>query len=52
MHKFKFGDVVLVRVFFTNLRKEKLRPALVLFEEFGNVIIAGITSNLKMKGIP
>jgi len=24
----------------------------VLFEELGNVIIAGVTSNLKMKGIP
>jgi len=24
----------------------------VLFEELGNVVIAGITSNLKMKGIP
>src|SRR4030042_800162 len=28
------------------------RPAVVLFEELGNVVIAGITSNLKMKGIP
>ena len=25
---------------------------MVLFEELGNVVIAGITSNLKMKGIP
>jgi mRNA interferase MazF len=24
----------------------------VLFEELGNVVVAGITSNLKMKGIP
>ncbi len=30
----------------------KTRPAVVLFEELGNVVIAGITSNLKMKGIP
>lgn len=25
---------------------------MVLFEELGNVVVAGITSNLKMKGIP
>ena len=30
----------------------KTRPGVVLFEELGNVVIAGITSNLKMKGIP
>ena len=30
----------------------KTRPAVVLFEELGNVVVAGITSNLKMKGIP
>ncbi len=30
----------------------KIRPAMVLFEELGNVVVAGVTSNLKMKGIP
>ena len=25
---------------------------MVLFEELGNVVVAGVTSNLKMKGIP
>ena len=25
---------------------------MVLFEELGNVVIAGVTSNLRMKGIP
>jgi mRNA interferase MazF len=30
----------------------KIRPVVVLFEELGNVVIAGITSNLKMNGIP
>lgn len=32
--------------------KSKKRPALVLFEEFNNVVVAGITSNPEMKGIP
>ena len=28
-----------------------IRPAVVLFEEMGNIVVAGITSNLRMKGI-
>ena len=48
----KPGDVVLASVQFTDTGEIKVRPAVVLFEEFGNVVIAGITSNLKMKGIP
>jgi len=48
----KFGDIVLTKVQFTDTFEVKKRPALVLFEEYGNVVIAGITSNLKMKGIP
>jgi mRNA interferase MazF len=48
----KPGDVILARVQFTSTREVKTRPAVVLFEELGNVVIAGITSNLKMKGIP
>jgi len=47
----RFGDIVLIEVPFVEKEKNKLRPALVLFEEFGNVIIAGITSNLRMEGI-
>lgn len=50
MHK--FGDVVLAQIQFTDTLEVKIRPALVLFEEFGNVVVAGITSNLEMKGIP
>ncbi|MCD6213412.1 MAG: type II toxin-antitoxin system PemK/MazF family toxin [Candidatus Desulfofervidus sp.] len=46
-----FGDIILVEVPFTDKLEVKLRPALVLFEEKKNVIIAGITSNLKMGGI-
>jgi len=46
------GDVILAKVQFTDTFEIKKRPALVLFEEFDNVVVAGITSNLKMKGIP
>lgn len=49
---FKPGDVVLAQVQFTDTFEVKKRPALVLFEEFDNVVVAGITSNTKMKGIP
>lgn len=48
----KPGDVVIARVQFTDSHDIKLRPAVVLFEELGNVVVAGITSNLRMKGIP
>ena len=48
----KSGDVVIARVQFTDTFEIKKRPAIVLFEEFDNVVVAGITSNLKMKGIP
>jgi len=49
MHK--FGDVVLAKVQFTDTFEIKKRPALVLFEEQGNIVLFGITSNLKMRGI-
>ena len=48
----KFGDVILAQVQFVDALEVKTRPALVLFEEYGNVIVAGITSNTEMKGIP
>lgn len=48
----KPGDVILAKVQFTDTYEIKRRPALVLFEEFDNVVVAGITSNLEMKGIP
>ena len=47
----KSGDVILTKVQFTDTFEIKTRPAVVLFEEFNNVVIAGITSNLEMKGI-
>src|SRR4030043_1753409 len=46
------GDVVVSSVQFTDTAEVKVRPAVVLFEELGNVVVAGITSNPKMKGIP
>jgi mRNA interferase MazF len=46
------GDVVVARVQFTDTFEIKKRPALVLFEEFDNVVVAGITSNPRMKGVP
>lgn len=46
------GDVILAFVQFTDSAELKIRPAVVLFEELENVVVAGITSNLKMKGIP
>ncbi len=48
----KSGEVVLAQVQFTDTFEVKVRPAVVLFEEFGNVVVAGITSNPKMTGIP
>lgn len=49
---FRPGDVILATVQFADTFEIKKRPALVLFEELGNVVVAGITSNLAMKGIP
>ena len=48
----KPGDVILTNVQFVDTFEVKKRPALILFEEFDNVVVAGITSNLSMKGIP
>ncbi len=50
MHK--LGTVILAEVQFTDLPETKIRPAVVLFEEYGNVVVAGITSNIHMEGIP
>jgi mRNA interferase MazF len=48
----KAGDVILAKIQFTDTFEIKKRPALVLFEEFDNVVVAGITSNLNVKGVP
>ncbi|MCL5117357.1 MAG: type II toxin-antitoxin system PemK/MazF family toxin [Candidatus Marsarchaeota archaeon] len=47
----KPGDVIITRMQFVDNEESKVRPALVLFEELGNIIIAGITTNMQMKGI-
>jgi len=48
---YSFGDVILCQMQFVDTFEIKTRPALVLFEEHGNVVVAGITSNTKMQGI-
>ena len=45
------GDVVLAKVQFADDFEVKTRPALILFEDYGNIVVSGITSNSKMKGI-
>lgn len=49
---FDAGDVVLTQIQFTDTFEIKVRPVVILFEEFNNVVVAGITSNKNMKGIP
>ncbi len=48
----KAGDVILTNVQFTDTFEIKKRPALILFEELDNIVVAGVTSNTEMKGIP
>lgn len=45
------GDVVLVNLKFVDGDEYKKRPALVLYTEYGNLIVAGITSNTRKGGI-
>ena len=48
---YKTGDVILAQLQFTDTFEVKIRPSVVLFEELGNIVVAGITSNTKMEGI-
>ena len=48
----RVGDVVLAKMQFIDTFEIKTRPAVILFEEFDNLVVAGITSNKAMKGIP
>lgn len=50
--RYKFGDILIAKVHYSDTFEIKKRPALVLFEEQGNIVVLGITSNLNMKGIP
>jgi len=47
----RFGEIILAEVQYTDTFEVKKRPALVLFQEYGNIVVAGITSNLQMKGV-
>jgi len=47
----KSGDVILTSLQFADTFEIKKRPALILFEEYDNIVVAGITSNKDMKGI-
>ncbi len=49
---YEFGEVINAEVQFTDTFETKIRPAVVLFEELGNIVIMGITSNIEMKGVP
>lgn len=49
---YKTGDIILAQVQFTDTFEIKTRPAVVLFEEHDNIVVAGITSNTDMEGIP
>lgn len=46
------GQVILCFLQFANSFDVKKRPAVILYEELGNYVVAGITSNTKMQGIP
>lgn len=48
---YNFGDVILSKVQYTDTFETKIRPGVVLFEDYGNVVCAAITSNPNMKGI-
>ena len=49
---YKPGDVILTYVQFADSFEIKKRPAVVLFSEADNFIVAGITSNKLRTGIP
>jgi hypothetical protein len=48
----RFGDVVLAEARFIDSYDSKMRPAFVLFEAHGNVVLAAITTNLNTDGVP
>ena len=47
---YTFGDVVLTTIQFPDTYAVKSRPAVVLFEEEGNIVLAGVTSKAKERG--
>ncbi len=49
---YKTGDVILAQIHFVDTFEIKTRPAVVLFEDYGNIVVMGVTSNSNMEGIP
>ena len=49
---YKADDVVFVQIQFADTYEVKKRLAVILFKELGNVVVAGITCNIKMEGVP
>jgi hypothetical protein len=50
--KYNLGDVVFAEARFIDSYESKMRPAFVLFEIHNNVVLAAITTNLDMDGVP
>jgi len=48
---YKFGTVILAQVQYMETSETKIRPALILYHEEDNIVVAGITSNTNRKGI-
>ncbi len=49
---YEAGDIVISYVPFADTDGLKVRPAVILFAAYGNIVMAGITCNPHMKGIP
>ncbi|MFH0862748.1 MAG: type II toxin-antitoxin system PemK/MazF family toxin [Candidatus Altiarchaeota archaeon] len=49
--QYRAGDIVLAKIQFADTFEVKTRPAAVLFEEYGNIVVAGVTGNVSMDGI-
>ncbi len=48
---FKQGDVFLAKVQYTDTFEVKKRPILILYEQYDNIVVAGVTSNTRMDGV-
>jgi mRNA-degrading endonuclease toxin of MazEF toxin-antitoxin module len=46
------GDAVLALIQYADTFELKRRPAVVLYSDMGNTVVAGVTSNIGMQGIP
>jgi len=48
---YNFGDIVLTNIQFPDTYEIKTRAAVVLYEESSNIVVVGVTSKPKQKGI-